>query len=188
MLTLSVVAAAAFLAVAPLAAQQPQRAGGAVASFYDLKTRTLLGEPADLGIYRGKVSLVVNVASYCGFTPQYEGLEALQREMKGKAFNVLGFPSNDFGEQEPGTGQEIATFCRLTYGVDFPMFEKLVTVPGPDQSPIYAFLGKSGNLPSWNFAKYVVDKTGRVVAFFPSEVTPDSPQLRDAIAKALAAK
>src|SRR5438105_3663487 len=116
------------------------------ASFYDLKTRTLLGEPADLGMYRGKVSLVVNVASFCGFTPQYEGLEALQREMKGKPFNVLGFPSNDFGEQEPGTPQEIATFCRLTYAVDFPMFEKLVT-RGAGQSPIYAFLGKSGHLP-----------------------------------------
>src|SRR5580765_4901613 len=85
------------------------------ASFYDLKTRTLQGEPADLAIYRGKVSLVVNVASFCGFTPQYEGLEALQREMKGKPFNVLGFPSNDFGEQEPGSAEEIAQFCKLTY-------------------------------------------------------------------------
>jgi glutathione peroxidase len=180
--------AAAFVSIATLSAQQPPRvAGGTVKSFYDLKTRTLLGQPADLGMYRGKVSLVVNVASKCGFTPQYEGLEALQREMKGKAFNVLGFPSNDFGEQEPGTAQEIATFCRLTYGVDFPMFEKLVTKPGFDQSPVYSFLGKSGNLPAWNFAKYVVDKSGTVVAFFPSEVTPDAPELRAAIARALAA-
>jgi len=155
-------------------------------SFYDLKTRTLIGEPADLGAYRGKVSLVVNVASYCGFTPQYEGLEALQREMKGKPFNVLGFPSNDFGEQEPGTPQEIATFCKLTYDVTFPMFEKVVTRPGAEQSPIYAFLARSGNLPAWNFAKYVVDKTGKIVAFFPSEVTPESPALRAAISKALA--
>ncbi len=170
-----------------LAAQQPRANGGAVTSFYDLKTRTLRGEPADLGTYRGKVSLVVNVASYCGFTPQYEGLEALQREMKGQPFNVLGFPSNDFGEQEPGTAQEIESFCRLTYGVDFPMFEKLVT-SGPEQSPIYAFLGKSGHLPQWNFAKYVVDKNGKVIAFFPSEVTPEDPQLRAAIQKAIAAK
>jgi glutathione peroxidase len=174
--------ALAIVAVAPLMAQTNRAPG----SFYDLKTHTLTGQPADLGTYRGKVSLVVNVASYCGFTPQYEGLEALQREMKGKPFNVLGFPSNDFGEQEPGTPQEIATFCKLTYDVDFPMFEKVVTRPGAAQSPVYAFLEKSGNLPAWNFAKYVVDKSGRVVAFFPSEITPENPALRAAIAKALA--
>lgn len=155
-------------------------------SFYDLKTNTLLGKPADLGMYRGKVSLVVNVASKCGFTPQYEGLERLQREMKGQAFNVLGFPSNDFGAQEPGTAEEIQQFCKLTYDVTFPMFEKVVTIAGPSQSPIYSFLGKSGNLPAWNFAKYVVDKAGNIVAFFPSQVTPESPELRAALAKAMA--
>ena len=171
------------LSIAPLAAQQ----GRSVNSFYDFKTNTLLGKPADLAMYKGKVSLVVNVASKCGFTPQYEGLEKLQREMQGKAFNVLGFPSNDFGGQEPGTAQEIATFCKLTYDVDFPMFEKTVTKPGAEQSPIYSFLGKTGNLPAWNFAKYVVDKNGKVVAFFPSQVTPEAPELRAAIAKALAA-
>jgi glutathione peroxidase len=164
-------------------AQQP---GGAVTSFYDLKTSTLDGKPADLGKYRGKVSLVVNVASKCGFTPQYEGLETLQREMSGKNFNVLGFPSNDFGGQEPGTAQEIATFCKLTYGVTFPMFEKVVTRKGADQSPIYAYLGSTGNLPAWNFSKYVVGKDGKVIAFFPSNVTPEDPALRGAIVKALA--
>ena len=155
-------------------------------SFYDLQTKTLLGKPGDLAQYRGKVSLVVNVASKCGFTPQYEGLEKLQREMKGKPFNVLGFPSNDFGEQEPGSAQEIATFCKLTYDVTFPMFEKVVTKGGAQQSPIYAFLGQSGKLPAWNFSKYVVDKQGKITAFFPSDVTPDDPKLRGAIAKALA--
>jgi glutathione peroxidase len=155
-------------------------------SFYDLKTQTLLGKPGDLAQYRGKVSLVVNVASKCGFTPQYEGLEKLQREMKGRPFNVLGFPSNDFGGQEPGSPQEIATFCRLTYDVTFPMFEKVVTKRGAGQSPIYAYLGQSGHLPAWNFSKYVVDKQGRITAFFPSDVTPEDPKLRDAIAKALA--
>ena len=155
-------------------------------SFYDLKTKTLLGTDGNLAQYRGKVSLVVNVASKCGFTPQYEGLEKLQREMKDKPFNVLGFPSNDFGQQEPGTAQEIATFCKLTYDVTFPMFEKVVTVRGPEQSSIYAFLGQSGHLPAWNFSKYVVDKQGKVVAFFPSEVTPEDPKLRAAISKALA--
>ena len=161
--------------------------GNGVPSFYDLKTETLLGKPADLSIYKGRVSLVVNVASFCGFTPQYEGLEALNRELAPKGVQVLGFPSNDFGEQEPGSPEEIVEFCKRTYDVTFPMFAKVVTKPGRDQSPVYRFLGASGNLPAWNFAKYVIGKDGRVVAFFPSEVTPDSPQLRNAIAKALAA-
>jgi len=159
--------------------------GGRVGSFYDLKTQTLLGKPADLDDYRGKVTLVVNVASYCGYTPQYKGLEQLHRELKDKGFAVLGFPSNDFGEQEPGTGEEIATFCRLTYDVTFPMFAKVVTKPGPDQSPVYKLLGATGHLPSWNFGKYVVGKDGKVRAFFPSDVTPDEPALRVAIADAL---
>jgi glutathione peroxidase len=157
-------------------------------SFYDFKTNTLLGKPADLGAYRGKVTLVVNVASKCGYTPQYEGLEKLHRELSAKGFAVLGFPSNDFGGQEPGTAQEIAEFCRLTYGVTFPMFAKVSTIPGPNQSPIYKFLGATGNLPAWNFSKYLVSKDGKVVAFFPSEVTPESPALRGAIAKALASR
>lgn len=156
-------------------------------SFYDLKTRTLDGKPADLSQYRGTVSLVVNVASYCGYTPQYTGLERLHRELKGKGFNILGFPSNDFGEQEPGTAQEIADFCRLTYDVTFPMFEKVVTRSGRGQSPVYAFLGRSGNLPAWNFSKYVIDRQGRIIAFFPSDVTPEDPKLRAAIARALGA-
>jgi glutathione peroxidase len=177
------IAVAVMIAVASgalMSAQQPK-------SFYDLKTLSLDGKPADLAQYRGKVSLVVNVASKCGYTPQYEGLEKLQRELKGKGFNVLGFPSNDFGGQEPGTAQEIATFCRLTYDVTFPMFEKVVTKKGADQSPVYSFLGQSGNLPAWNFSKYLIDKQGRIVAFFPSAVTPEDPALRSAITKALAA-
>ena len=157
-------------------------------SFYDLKTKTLLGKNGDLAQYRGKVSLVVNVASKCGFTPQYEGLEKMNRELAPKGFAVLGFPSNDFGAQEPGTAQEIAQFCKLTYDVTFPMFSKVVTQPGAQQSPVYSFLGTSGHLPAWNFSKYVIGKDGRILAFFPSEVTPESPELRGAIAKALAAK
>ena len=173
----ALIAAATLVVGSPVAAQQPRAAGGTVSSFYDLKTMALDGKPGDLTQYKGKVSLVVNVASKCGFTPQYEGLEKLQREMKGKGFNVLGFPSNDFGGQEPGTAQEIATFCRLTYDVTFPMFEKVVTRKGAGQSPVYAFLGSSGNLPAWNFAKYVVDKQGRITAFFESKVTPEHPDL-----------
>jgi glutathione peroxidase len=156
-----------------------------MASFYDLETDTLDGKPGNLNQFAGQVSLVVNVASKCGYTPQYEGLEKLQREMQGTGFNVLGFPSNDFGRQEPGTAQEIATFCALTYDVTFPMFEKQVTKAGPGQSPVYEFLGRSGNLPAWNFSKYVVDRRGQTVAFFPSKVTPEDPALRAAIATAL---
>lgn len=179
-LSLAAVAVAlgfAILAIAPLSAQQ---------SFYDLKTNSLDGKPADLAQYKGKVSLVVNVASKCGYTPQYDGLEKLHKEMKTKGVNVLGFPSNDFGGQEPGTAEEIASFCKLTYGVTFPMFEKVVTKKGPNQSPIYTYLGQSGNLPAWNFSKYVVGKDGKIVAFFPSKVTPESQELKDALDKALA--
>jgi glutathione peroxidase len=178
----ALVAVSVFAAVAAIAA------AATVASFYDLKTNTLLGKPADLGIYRGKVTLVVNVASFCGFTPQYEGLEKLHRDLSGKGFAVLGFPSNDFGEQEPGSPQEIAEFCKRTYDVTFPMFAKVVTKPGREQSPIYTFLGSSGHLPAWNFSKYLIGKDGKIIAFYPSEVTPESPELRGAITKALAAK
>jgi len=156
------------------------------ASLYEIKTTTLDGKPADLGQYKGTVTLVVNVASKCGFTPQYAGLEKLHRDLKSKGFSVLGFPSNDFGGQEPGSAEEIQQFCKLTYDVSFPMFSKLVTKAGPTQSPIYSYLGATGNLPGWNFSKYVVGKDGKVVAFFPSKVTPESPELRAAIDKALA--
>lgn len=154
-------------------------------SFYEIDTTTLDGKPAPLEAYKGKVTLVVNTASQCGFTPQYAGLQKLHDEMKGQGFSVLGFPSNDFGGQEPGGAEEIATFCQRNYGVSFPMFAKLVTKAGPQQSPIYAFLGASGNLPGWNFAKYVIGRDGRVKAFFPSKVTPDDAQLRNAIEQAL---
>jgi glutathione peroxidase len=172
------------LAVSAMLAAVPS---AATPSFYDLKTSYLDGKPADLSVFRGKVTLVVNVASKCGFTPQYEGLEKLNKELSGKGFAVLGFPSNDFGQQEPGTAQEIAQFCKLTYGVTFPMFAKVVTKAGPDQSPVYKLLGSTGHLPAWNFSKYVVGKDGQILAFFPSEVTPESAELRGAIMKALAA-
>ncbi|HSP91337.1 MAG TPA: glutathione peroxidase [Vicinamibacterales bacterium] len=155
-------------------------------SLYDLTVARLSGEPADLSAYKGKVSLVVNVASQCGFTPQYAGLETLYRDLAPKGFAILGFPSNDFGSQEPGTAEEIGQFCQKNYGVTFPMFAKVVTRAGADQSPVYTFLGESGSLPQWNFSKYVVDKDGKVAAFFPSRVAPDAPELRAAIEKALA--
>jgi glutathione peroxidase len=181
-------AAVAVMVVGVAAGTRLAAASGAdaVSSFYELKTNTLDGKPADLSAYKGKVALVVNVASKCGYTPQYAGLEKLWREMKDKGVVVLGFPSNDFGGQEPGTPEEIVSFCKLTYDVTFPLFSKVVTKAGTEQSPVYGFLGKTGNLPAWNFSKYVVDKQGHVVAFFPSKVTPDAAELRDALNKALA--
>jgi glutathione peroxidase len=163
-------------------------AGGTVSAetLYDMKTTTLKGEPAALATYNGKVALVVNVASQCGLTPQYAGLEKLYEEYKDRGFVVLGFPSNDFGGQEPGTPEEIASFCKLNYGVTFPLFGKLVTKAGPEQSPIYSYLGQGGNLPGWNFAKYLVGKDGKVISFFPSKTAPDAKELRDAIDAALA--
>jgi glutathione peroxidase len=154
-------------------------------SFYDLDVKSLNGAPGRLAGYRGNVSLVVNLASQCGLTPQYAELEALHRELGGRGFTVLGFPSNDFGGQEPGTPDEIAAFCQRTYDITFPMFEKVVTKAGATQSPVYAFLGETGHLPKWNFAKYLVDRNGQVVQFFDSRVTPADPQLRAAIEKTL---
>ena len=148
-------------------------------SFYRIATRTLDGQPADLGAYAGKVALVVNVASQCGYTPQYAGLEKLYGDLKEKGFVVLGFPSNDFGGQEPGSAAEIRQFCSVNYGVTFPLFEKVITKAGAGQSPVYANLRKqSGELPSWNFAKYLVGKDGKVVRFYKSGVKPDDAGLR----------
>jgi glutathione peroxidase len=160
----------------------------AVQSLYSLKVPALSGETVDLKKFEGKVTLVVNVASQCGFTPQYKGLQQLQTDLSSRGFTVLGFPSNDFGGQEPGTATEIKSFCEKNYGVTFPMFSKVVTKPGPQQSPVYKFLGAGGQLPAWNFAKYVIGKDGHIVAFFPSNVTPENPALRAAVTQALAAK
>jgi glutathione peroxidase len=155
-------------------------------SLYDLTASTLAGQPQPLSAYRGKVSLVVNVASACGFTPQYAGLEKLFEEYRQKGLVVLGFPSNEFGAQEPGTAEEIQTFCETKFGVKFPMFEKIAT-QGAAQSPVYQFLTAQHAPPKWNFHKYLVGKNGEVLASFPSKVAPDSAELRQAIDQALAA-
>jgi glutathione peroxidase len=154
-------------------------------SFYDLDARTLDGKPQPLSVYKGKVLLIVNTASECGFTPQYAGLEKLYEEYAPKGFAVLGFPSNDFGAQEPGTADQIAAFCSTRYDVKFPLFEKVET-KGPKQSPVYAFLTKQHGEPRWNFHKYLVGKDGEVAAAFSSKVTPESAELRTAIDQALA--
>ena len=176
----------AAVALAAVAVTSPLH-GGTVStdSLYALQTTTLQGKPVSLADYAGKVTLVVNVASQCGFTPQYAGLQKLHDELASRGFSVLGFPSNDFGGQEPGTPDEIATFCKKNYGVSFPMFAKVVTKAGEGQSPIYAFLGKGGELPAWNFGKYLVGRDGKVISYFPSKVAPESKELRDAIEKAL---
>jgi glutathione peroxidase len=136
--------------------------------------------------YGGQVLLVVNTASKCGFTPQYEGLEALHAKYAERGFAVLGFPSNDFMGQEPGTEAEIQEFCTLTYGVKFPMFEKVV-VKGDEATPLYRELAAAtGEAPGWNFHKYLLDRRGHVVASFGSRTTPDDPALVAAIEKALA--
>jgi glutathione peroxidase len=137
--------------------------------------------------YKGQVVLIVNTASKCGYTPQYEGLEALYAKHKDEGFTILGFPSNDFMNQEPGTEQEIKEFCRLTYGVRFPMFEKM-HVHGSEASPLYQSLRKlAGAEPQWNFHKYLLDRKGQVLATFASAVKPDDKELTDAIKAALAA-
>ena len=154
---------------------------------YDFTVKDGSGEDVSLSKYKGKVLLVVNTASKCGYTPQYEGLEALHQRYTPKGFAVLGFPSNDFRGQEPGTEKEIQEFCTLTYGVKFPMFEK-VHVVGADATPLYRQLAAAtGQAPQWNFHKYLVGRDGRVLAQWGSRTAPDDPQIVAAIDRALAA-
>jgi glutathione peroxidase len=155
-------------------------------TFSDLTAETIEHAPQKLSAYAGKVLLVVNTASECGFTPQYAGLEALHERLAARGFSVLGFPSNDFGAQEPGSEAEIQTFCSTRYAVTFPLFAKVVT-RGPSQSPVYQFLTARDGAPKWNFHKYLVGKDGQVIRAFDSKVKPDDPALAAAIEAALAA-
>jgi glutathione peroxidase len=150
--------------------------------------RLQTGKAESLCQYRGKVLLIVNTASYCGYTHQYEGLEAMYRKYKDRGLVVLGFPTNDFGGQEPGSNKEIAEFCRLTYGVQFPMFEK-TTVKSLQTNPLYAELvAKTGQSPKWNFFKYVIDRSGKPAGTFASQVEPDDRALLALLEKLLADK
>jgi glutathione peroxidase len=154
-------------------------------TIYDIPINSLDGEPSSLAPFAGKTILVVNVASKCGLTPQYEGLERLQKTYEGRGFSVVGFPSNQFAGQEPGTAQEILTFCSTTYGVTFPLFEK-IDVNGEDQSPIYAELEKTADADGyagdirWNFEKFLIGPDASVQRFAPL-VTPEDPILVAAI-------
>ena len=158
---------------------------------YDVPLKTLDHKDTTLKAYKGKVLLVVNVASQCGLTPQYKALEKLHREYKGKGFTVLGFPCNDFGAQEPGTNDEIRQFCSAKYDVSFPLFDKL-HVKGAQQHPLYAALvGKDSPFPGeikWNFGKFLIGKNGEILKRFDPTTTPDDPQVTKAIQEALAAK
>jgi glutathione peroxidase len=183
-------------------------------SIYDVPVETITGEPTSLAAYRGKVLLVVNVASKCGLTPQYDALEKVYARFKEQGLVVLGFPANDFGEQEPGSNEEIATFCRASFGVDFPMFSK-ITVTGEKIHPLYQelieakpvaggttresfrerlanFLSKRNETPNpepgilWNFEKFLVGRDGTVLARFSPEIVPDDSQIVGAIEAALA--
>ena len=155
-------------------------------SIYDIPIHTLDGQPTTLAEQKGKALLVVNVASKCGLTPQYEGLERLHEQYAARGFSVLGFPCNQFLGQEPGTPEEIQTFSSTTYGVTFPLYEK-IDVNGDDRHPIYAELteaadaeGKAGDI-TWNFEKFLVDPNGEVVARFRPQVLPDAPEVVEAL-------
>jgi len=146
------------------------------------------GEPQSLCRYQGKVLLVVNTASKCGYTPQYEALEALYRKYRDRGLVVIGFPSNDFGGQEPGSNKQIAEFCRTTYGVQFPLYEK-TTVTELARNPFYLDLVRAtGEAPKWNFHKYLVDRNGKAVASYVSDVEPDARELVSRIESLLANK
>lgn len=156
------------------------------ASFFDLKATTLDGHEQALSDYRGKVVLVANTASECGFTPQYEGLEKLWQEYRERGLVVLGFPSNDFGHQEPGDAEQIRSFCDSRFHVTFPMFAKVET-KGERQSPVFGFLTAKHPRPRWNFFKYLVGRDGQVIDYFASITKPESKRVRKRIEAALAA-
>jgi len=149
-------------------------------SVYDFKMKGIDGHEIDFATYRGKYLLIVNTASKCGFTPQYDDLEKLHRE-RGDKVTVLGFPSNNFLFQEPGSNAAIADFCKLNYGVTFQLFEK-ISVRGRHKAPLYEWLNaKTGELPTWNFCKYLIGPTGEVIGFFPTKVKPMDPEIMDKI-------
>ena len=161
----------------------------AASSIYDFTLPSIDGQSMPLSNFKGKVVLLVNVASRCGFTPQYKGLEALYERYKDQGLVILGFPANNFGAQEPGTNQEIKTFCSSKYSVTFPMYAK-VSVKGADQTPLYQYLTQqadpthTGDI-KWNFTKFLVDRNGQVVQRFESAVTPDSAEVVSAVEKEL---
>jgi glutathione peroxidase len=159
------------------------------AGLYDFTLPSIEGKPMPISDFKGKVILMVNVASRCGYTPQYSALESIYEKYKDKGFVILGFPANNFGAQEPGTNEEIKTFCSRKYNVSFPLYAK-VSVKGEDETPVYQYLTKNpkpeiaGDI-KWNFTKFLVDRNGNVVQRFEPAVTPDSPEVVAAIEQLL---
>ncbi len=184
---------AVMLAVAAAPARADEKGEKKVPPVLNFKMKRLDGEDVDLSKYQGKVILIVNVASRCGFTPQYTGLEALHEKYGPEGLVVLGVPSNDFGRQEPGTSEQIASFCKKNYGVQFDMLSK-VPVKGPEQVPLYKYLTSSETNPHfagpirWNFTKFLISRNGEVVARFEPPVKPESAQVTKAIETELARK
>ena len=169
-----------FLLFSPLAQ------GAKTMSIYDFKVKNIDGKDTSLSSYKGKALLIVNTASECGFTPQYAGLEKIYQKYKAQGFEVLGFPSNDFGGQEPGSEAEIKKFCELKYKTTFPMFSK-VKVKEAETGSLYAYLqAQKGEGVKWNFGKFLVSKDGQVIDYYSSNTTPESEKLTAAIEKALA--
>ena len=178
------IAATALMIVATGCTSAPKEVG--VKNFYDIEAKDIDGNTVKMEKYKGKTLLIVNTASKCGFTGQYDGLQKLYDTYKDKGFVVLGFPSNDFMKQEPGSNEEIASFCKLNYGVTFPMFAK-ISVKGDEQHPLYAYLTSEESHPefggkiSWNFNKFLISQDGKVINRFGSRTKPNDKELLQAI-------
>lgn len=178
------------LAIASPADSVAKESAMAPASVLDFTVKNIDGQDVKLDTYKGKVILITNVASKCGYTPQYEGLQAIFAKYKDQGLVVLGFPANNFLGQEPGTNEEIKTFCKLKYNVSFPMFSK-ISVKGSDMHPLYQFLTSKETNPefagdiTWNFNKFLVDRSGKVIARFETREKPESEKIVQAIEKAL---
>ncbi|HKX32872.1 MAG TPA: glutathione peroxidase [Blastocatellia bacterium] len=161
-----------------------------MSSIYEIQVKDIKGQTFTLDRYKGKTMLIVNVASECGFTPQYEGLESVYKKYESQGLVILGFPANNFGGQEPGTDEEIKTFCQTRYNVTFPVFSK-ISAAGSDMHPLYKYLTEKETNPqfggkiTWNFNKFLVDKAGHLVARFDSSDKPESPKVTQAIEQAL---
>ena len=180
----AVIGGAVFAIAASSRANDKTETATVANSIYDFTLKNIDGKETSLGDYRGKALLVVNVASRCGYTPQYEGLEKLYLKYKDRGLVVVGFPANNFMGQEPGTNEEIKTFCSRNYNVTFPMYAK-ISVKGDDKHPLYEYLTQTGGDVKWNFTKFLVGKEGKVIGRFEPGVTPESAEIAGAIEKAL---
>lgn len=173
-----------------LAENMPTKRPGTAQNFYGFQVTDINGKPFALGQLKGKVVMVVNTASRCGLTPQYAGLEALQKEYKDEGFTVIAFPANDFQNQEPGTNEEIKQFCEQNYNISFPLMSK-ISVRGDAKHPLYKWLIANSDRPTdeieWNFAKFIIGRDGKVLARFAPRERPESPFIREALKRALAA-